>query len=225
MRLPTHLKISPHGVFYFRIVIPLCLRPMFHGRREFKKSLFTHDPKLAKLWAYALSARVGAKIEEARQAMKKNYDPARFNPNDPSTWPGAADIGRYEIEFNLGGAIKLKVDPNIPGDHEKAMEAAQKLLDDPYLREQQDKKRQQDDEVRDAVAQAIDLGMSGMGIGGLVAPAMAPVMLDYTPIRLSEAIARYINDDFPTFKPSTQKAYGYTMDWFPTFFQHDPFMH
>ena len=42
--------------------------------------------------------------------MKENYDPARFDPNDPSAWPGATNIGRYGIEFNPGGAIKLSLE-------------------------------------------------------------------------------------------------------------------
>lgn len=56
--LATHLKVSRHGIFYFRIAIPTHLRPQF-GKRELLYSLHTRDPAKAKRLAYTLLGRAG----------------------------------------------------------------------------------------------------------------------------------------------------------------------
>jgi len=43
MPLALHLKISRHGVYYFRVVIPVSIRPTFGSRCEIKKSLSARD--------------------------------------------------------------------------------------------------------------------------------------------------------------------------------------
>lgn len=121
MPLAAHLKISRHGVYYFRVVIPVPLRPSFGGRCEIKKSLNTRNPRIAKRFAYNLSSYVLALFDEVRQMA--GYDPKRFNPNDPSTWPTSAGQ-KYEIDLQRG---IFKADPRIPGDHEKMMEAMDKI--------------------------------------------------------------------------------------------------
>lgn len=125
MRLAAHLKRSRHGVYYFRLTIPEILRPVFGGRREIKRSLATRDPALARSLAYVLSARYGGILKEIRLMTRRGYDPDKFDPNDASTWPVAQkDIERYKLKTNaLTGEAEIEVDPNIPNDHAKGMEA------------------------------------------------------------------------------------------------------
>jgi hypothetical protein len=120
MPLAAHLKVSRHGIYYFRVVVPVSLRPSFGGRCEIKKSLNTRNPRIAKRFAYNLSSFVLALFDEAKQMA--GYDPKRFNPNDRSTWPTKGE--KYEI--NMRDMI-FKADPSIPGDHEKMMEAIEKI--------------------------------------------------------------------------------------------------
>jgi integrase len=125
MRLAAHIKRSRHGVFYFRLTIPEILRPMFNGRCEIKRSLGTRDPALARALAYILSAKYGDTLREMRRMARKNYDPNKFDPNDPSTWPvEQKDIERYKLTVNaLTGEASLETNPNDPDDHRKGMEA------------------------------------------------------------------------------------------------------
>ena len=125
MRLASHLKRSRHGVFYFRLTIPEILRPLFGGRREIKRSLATRDPTLARSLAYILSAQYGDTFREIRRMARHDYDPNKFDPSDPTTWPvDQKDINRYKLKANaLTGEAEIEIDPNIPNDHANAMEA------------------------------------------------------------------------------------------------------
>ncbi|HQX90878.1 MAG TPA: hypothetical protein PL007_01735 [Thermomonas sp.] len=53
MRLPRYLLHRPSG-FTFRLVVPKHLRRNFDGRGEIRRSLRTHDPRLALAWSGAL---------------------------------------------------------------------------------------------------------------------------------------------------------------------------
>ena len=46
MRIPTHMRFSRYGVYYFRIVVPKTVRPAFGDRREIKTSLGTRYLKV-----------------------------------------------------------------------------------------------------------------------------------------------------------------------------------
>lgn len=125
MRLASHLKRSRHGVYYFRLTIPETLRPLFGGRREIKRSLATRDPALARSLAYILSARYGGNLKELRRMTRKGYDPSKFDPNDPATWPtDQQNLEQWNGKFNvLTGEAEVKVDPNNPEDRRSAMKA------------------------------------------------------------------------------------------------------
>jgi len=125
MRLAAHLKRSRHGVYYFRLTIPEILRPVFDGHREIKRSLATRDPALARSLAYVLSARYGTILKELRRMTRRDYDPSKFDPNDPATWPvEQKDLKRYGIDRDpqTGRITRITIDPNIPNDHANAME-------------------------------------------------------------------------------------------------------
>lgn len=48
MRIPAHLRRSRHGIYYFRITVPLAIRETFGGRSEIKSSLHTRNLGIAR---------------------------------------------------------------------------------------------------------------------------------------------------------------------------------
>lgn len=57
---------------------------------------------------------------------RRDYDPSKFDPNDPTTWPvEQKDLKRYDLERDpaTGVIIRIKTYPDIPNDHANAMEA------------------------------------------------------------------------------------------------------
>lgn len=129
MRLPSHLMLSRHGIFYFRVVLPPHLRPYFGGQREIKRSLATRDPKLAKISAYSLYVSYQAALRETISKMA--YQPKQFDPNDPSTFPSSLeDVSQFGVKIEANGMqISLEVDPSKAGD----AEAARLFLQDALL--------------------------------------------------------------------------------------------
>lgn len=109
--LATHLKTSRHGIFYFRYTVPAPLRPRF-GKKEVLLSLHTRDPAKARKLAYTLTSQTNALFE------KMAYDPSRFNPFDPSSFPTTDSVRPYEIDIQRG---IFKTDG--AEDHARAMEA------------------------------------------------------------------------------------------------------
>jgi hypothetical protein len=75
MRLAARLRRSRHGIYYFRLIIPKTLRPLFAGRREAQGSLGTADRQRAVLAAHLFSAQalvVFAGLESAMASDSKN---------------------------------------------------------------------------------------------------------------------------------------------------------
>jgi len=117
MLVPTHLRRSRHGIYYFRIVVPKAVRPVFGGRSEIKSSLRTRSLKVAMvearriaIGAYETFAKVGV--------LMSSRTPV--DPSDPSTWPTTAD-GKFEttIETPTPYGVErfhVKADPNSPED-------------------------------------------------------------------------------------------------------------
>lgn len=111
INLAHHLKVSRHGVFYFRMAVPAALRP-YIGKREVIKSLRTRDPATARKLAYTFASHT----YEWFSTMA--YDPKRFDPFDVSTFPTAKEIRPYEIDL-ARGILKSEG----PDDHARMMEA------------------------------------------------------------------------------------------------------
>lgn len=75
MRLPRYLLHRPSG-FIFRLVVPSHLRRHF-GRREIRRSLRTHDPRLAQAWAGVLLLayhQAIARVEQSGMSWGKDED-------------------------------------------------------------------------------------------------------------------------------------------------------
>ena len=121
MKLSSHLKISRHGIYYFRFIVPKILRPLYGGKTEIKYSLKTRDPVTARREAYILSAETAHIFYKAKQTMTR-HDPKAFDPKDSSTWPSAKDANnKYELTSLPDGGFSVKTDPNDPNDHLNAM--------------------------------------------------------------------------------------------------------
>lgn len=126
MKLCSHLKLSRHGIYYFRCIIPKALRPLYDGKTEFKYSLKTRCPVTAKRESYILSAETAHLFNKAKKTMSR-YDPKNFNPNDMSTWLTKSDKLRdYKLAKTADG-FSVEVDPNDPNDHELAMDALDRM--------------------------------------------------------------------------------------------------
>jgi len=70
MFLSSHLRLSRHGVYYFRLVLPVGLREAF-GKREIIHSLRTKCPRVAKLAAGVLSSRLAINRAQGLSSLEK----------------------------------------------------------------------------------------------------------------------------------------------------------
>ena len=121
MRLAARLRLRG-GVYYFRLVFPRVLRPLFQGKRELVVSLKTRDPRTAQLLAYAHSARALGIFQALKVSMSQGDD-----KKIPLPWEKL--VSRYEEEVDFGSKkVKITVDPTKPGDHEQGQDALQRTL-------------------------------------------------------------------------------------------------
>lgn len=111
INLAHHLKTSRHGIYYFRMTVPVALRPVI-GKREILRSLQTRSPATARKLAYDFASKTFALFEQMA------YDPRKFNPADVSTFPTADKTRPYELDLSRG---IMKSDS--PEDHARMMEA------------------------------------------------------------------------------------------------------
>jgi integrase len=158
LKLPSHLAISRHGIFYFRLTVR-CGSTI----REKRWSLKTRDPAQAKIKALGISAAIKAK------QMNSAHNPKKFVFDDLSTWPtdeklqkaaaqndelaqllldikrkrrsnSSSNLNPYgpdfaenvrSLQIKIGG-LTLIADPNDPADLTAAREMAQALMQPAY---------------------------------------------------------------------------------------------
>jgi len=77
MLLPSHLRRSRHGVYYFRIVLPDSIASVM-GQRELVRSLGIRSPKLARVSGYQISLRLAPILERLKRIMA--IDPNSIDP-------------------------------------------------------------------------------------------------------------------------------------------------
>lgn len=77
MRLPSHLRLSRHGVWCFRLVLPDVLAAVL-GQKEIRRSLGTRCPITAKIAAYRLSGRI---LPIIRETKRMAFDPNSLDPD------------------------------------------------------------------------------------------------------------------------------------------------
>ncbi len=101
IRLPSHLSRNRLGVFYFRFVLPACLRERFpEWPREFRRSLRTRDPRTAKTAALSLRANF--------QALMKGVEAMQHGKDAP---------GQFLIRRAEDGSLQVKVEDGDNPDH------------------------------------------------------------------------------------------------------------
>lgn len=116
MRIPSHIKISRHGIFYFRIVIPQRLRAYFGGKQEVKKSLNTTQWRVARRLATVLALRAEWVFVAAERQRMAGQPPESDN--------------FLSLILNVDlkqGTLQIESDPNNPAEGEMAIRAAQLL--------------------------------------------------------------------------------------------------
>ena len=79
MQLPSHLRRSRHGIFYYRIVFPRVIAEKI-GQSEAQRSLNTRCPTEARAIGYQLSAMMSVILRRLKRIMA--FDPNSINPDD-----------------------------------------------------------------------------------------------------------------------------------------------
>lgn len=97
MRLAHHLLRHPSGMWHFRIAVPRDLQAAF-GLRVIKRSLKTHDPVLAKRFAYVFGARYAQAFAEAR------------GKGSMGSSDNVKGLRRFEIAAQPDGRYSVKTD-------------------------------------------------------------------------------------------------------------------
>lgn len=102
MKLPSHLWVSRHGVFYIRIT---------SKGIDIKRSLHTRDPAIAHAFAYKFGASMGYKEDLLKSLLSADRE----------------SFSTYIVEKRADGSVKVETDGTKP-DHLRAMQAADKIL-------------------------------------------------------------------------------------------------
>lgn len=126
MRLPARLKLSKHGVYNFRYVVPKRLRTIF-GKSEIKKSLGTRDPVVARQLAYLMNAKLVEEMRSLGDLMsnhKKNPFGLPLNPRVVTWTVKPGEISAKPGKDQEGLQKFIKDNPNLIEDFYKSRAAA-----------------------------------------------------------------------------------------------------
>ena len=77
MLLPSYLRRSTHGIYYFRLALPDRIAAVL-GQRELVRSLGIRSPNIARFSGYQLSQRIKSLLERITTLMA--IDPKSFDP-------------------------------------------------------------------------------------------------------------------------------------------------
>ena len=100
MKLPSHLWVSRHGVFYIRIT---------RKGVDIKRSLHTRDPAIAQALAYKFGADMGYQEDLMKEILSGNRE-----------------ISKYIVEKRADGSIKVETD-GTEADHQRAQQMVGKI--------------------------------------------------------------------------------------------------
>ncbi len=117
MKINSRLKRSRHGVYYFRYIIPQSMRASYDGKHEIKRSLGTKDPKLAHLYAHAISVKLlnGYPIKTLLDNLNQFIE--NIKADNLSIY---GDFRGWVA--HLPNGVRIEVDPNNRVDHEAGKE-------------------------------------------------------------------------------------------------------
>lgn len=117
MLLPSHLRRSRHGVYYFRIVLPDPIAAVL-GQRELVRSLGIRSPKLARQSGYQLSLRIIPILERLQRIMA--IDPNSIDPKDVRKLV-VEDLVFHPDGGMKVGRVKTSDDPGVAEREMKAL--------------------------------------------------------------------------------------------------------
>ena len=118
MRLPSYLRRSRHGIYYFRIVLPDRLATVL-GQRELVRSLGVRCPKIARFSGYQLSQQIKPLIERITAIMA--IDPHSISAKDIKKLVVEGLVFRPDGEVQVE-RVKTSDDPAIAKQEMKALE-------------------------------------------------------------------------------------------------------
>lgn len=119
LNLAHHLKLSRCGIFYFRMIVPVVLRPAI-GKREIIRSLRTRNPTAARKLAYHFAFKTYSLFEQMA------YDPRKFNPADLSTFPTPDDRGSLSTYKIKVGGVEFETNGS-EAEHRRVLEVVNAL--------------------------------------------------------------------------------------------------
>jgi integrase len=99
MKLPSHLWVSRHGIFYIRIT---------YKGVDIKRSLYTRDPAIAQAIAYKFGAGMGYQEDLLKNLLSGNRE-----------------FSTYIVEKRADGSVRIETD-GTEAEHQRAMQAADK---------------------------------------------------------------------------------------------------
>lgn len=124
--LPRYLVQTQSG-FYFRIIVPKRLRALF-GQSVIKRTLRTHDPRIAQAWSLVLADRYAQAFVRADRAMPdKTLDELLRSATEALTGGSGKE---YKIGRNRHGTFTVETD-GTETDHKQAMEMLAQMQKQP----------------------------------------------------------------------------------------------
>lgn len=131
MRIPAHLRRSRHGIYYFRITVPLAIRETFGGRSEIKSSLHTRNLKVAMVEACRLAIDAYQSFVRIHALMSSKKSLIDANPLSSTRTPNR--LGKFEALIETPTPFGMarfhaKADPNNPEDIAAAKAATQEYI-------------------------------------------------------------------------------------------------
>lgn len=118
MLLPSYLRRSRHGIYYFRIVLPDRIAAVL-GQRELVRSLGVRCPKIARFSGYQLSQHIKPLIERTTSIMA--IDPNAISAKDIKTLVVEGLVFRPDGEVRVD-RVKTSDDPLVAKHEMKALE-------------------------------------------------------------------------------------------------------
>jgi len=131
MRIPAHLRRSRHGIYYFRITVPLAVRESFGGRSEIKSSLHTRNLKIAMVEARRLALDAYQSFVRIHALMRSKKSLIDAQPLSGTRKPDR--LGKFEALIETPTPFGMqrfhaKADPNSPEDIAAAKAATQDYI-------------------------------------------------------------------------------------------------
>lgn len=174
MYTPSYL-FSRGGIFYFRIAIPVRLRPALSGLTEFRCSLFTKDKKTALTKSWILSIQSQSILNQAEALlMAKEKDPNRL---------------AFLVRYNPKEGLYVESDPNNPEDGAQALAAIQHLA--PVIAAAEQSRPVID---RAEMLREINLANALRGLPPIPSRKLSSLLADYMKVNSSKWAARTADD-------------------------------